>query len=109
MAILAFSNRYNPNSYKETLCHRLLQLATMILKSLDTWSPSFVPYAINDSIEKRFWVDKPQANELMLSIFSAFGELSLPTENMVTSANLLYTPREGLPVGTNLKKVEMNF
>jgi hypothetical protein len=98
LAILSFLNNFNPSSYDETLCHRFIQFATTILKNIDCWSPSIIPYVINDSVEKRYWVDKPQANELVLSVFSAFGDLHLPTETMFSHSNLLYNPREDLQV-----------
>lgn len=94
LAIFSLINSLNSTTTSPINISLLISLSSQILESLENWPLTLINYGINDSMGSRNWVDRPNAAQLLQSVFSFFGWLNFPSEQACLACELPYIQRE---------------
>lgn len=60
----------------------LFPIVQEILKANETWPLSLFNFVLFDSMGLRLWVDKSEATPIVLKVFTLFGKVRIPSENL---------------------------
>lgn len=103
MAILSLLNALNSTSTTPIYISLLISIATQILENMENWPLILIYYGINDSLGLRNWVERPNAAQLLQSLYSFFGWINFPTEEACLACDIPFVQRESFRGVRNIK------